>query len=41
MDIRPALPREAPALTALAARLFRETYGGQIPPVEVYRVLAF
>ena len=31
MDIRPALPAEAPALSALGARLFRETYGAQIP----------
>ena len=32
MDIRPALPAEAPALTTLALRLFQETYGGRIPP---------
>jgi len=31
MEIRPALPAEAPALTALALRLFRETYADRIP----------
>ena len=35
MDIRLALPADAPALTAFAASLFRETYAGQVPPVEV------
>jgi GNAT superfamily N-acetyltransferase len=35
MAIHPALPSEAPALSALAARLFRETYAGQIPEREI------
>ena len=35
MEIRPALPSEAPALTDLALRLFRETYRDQIPEEEI------
>ena len=35
MAIHPALPSEAPALSALGARLFRETYAGQIPDGEI------
>jgi hypothetical protein len=31
MEIRPALRSEAPALAALAARLFRSTYADQVP----------
>jgi len=31
MEIRPALPADAPALTALGLRLFQETYAGRIP----------
>jgi len=43
MTIRPLLPSEAPALTALAARLFRATYAGLIPegPLEAHVAEAF
>ena len=43
MDIRLALPTDAPALAELGARLFRETYAGQIPLAEVesYVTMAF
>jgi GNAT superfamily N-acetyltransferase len=40
MDIRPALASEAPALTGLAARLFRETYAGQVPEADVESYVA-
>ena len=35
MNIRPALPTEAPALSELATRLFLETYAGQIPATDL------
>ena len=35
MNIRPALPTEAPALSELATRLFLETYTGQIPAADL------
>ena len=43
MEIRPALASEAPALAALAARLFRSTYADQIPlkDMETYIASAF
>jgi GNAT superfamily N-acetyltransferase len=40
MDIRPALPAEAPALASLGARLFRETYTGRIPEAELEAYIA-
>jgi GNAT superfamily N-acetyltransferase len=33
--IRPALPAEAQTLSAVAMRLFRETYADQIPPADL------
>jgi GNAT superfamily N-acetyltransferase len=43
MEIRPAIPTEAPALAKLAARLFRSTYADQIPlrDMEAYIASAF
>lgn len=38
--IRPAEPREAEALADLAARLFRETYGGRVPDADIQRHIA-
>ncbi len=35
MSIRTALPSEAAALSALATRLFRETYQGQVPDSDI------
>ena len=43
MEIRSALPSEAPALAELAARLFRSTYADQVPlhDMETYIASAF
>lgn len=35
MEIRPALPSEAPILAKLGARLFRDTYAGRVPEAEI------
>jgi len=40
MEIRLALPCEAPALAALGARLFRATYGEQVPQADIEQYVA-
>ncbi|MDR3684314.1 MAG: GNAT family N-acetyltransferase, partial [Geothrix sp.] len=40
MEIRPALPADAPDLAALEARLWREAYEGLIPAPDLERYLA-